>query len=546
MLATGIIVKIIGAVYKIPLTAFIGGVGRGYFATAYNLCMPIHAITMGAFPVALSRLVSKYNSSGNDRMVRALKVSSNRLFFFVGIIGMGIMLIAAKPYSILIAASPKSIYTILVLAPSILFSSMAASYRGYYEGFMNMVPTSVSQTIDALFKMIFGLVFAKLTMTHLYCEYVSKGTVLGESVSNDARALSLIYPFTSAAAMLGVTLGALVSLMFVMIYHGINSPRLQSDGILPCRDAGRELLSFSLPIMVSCAVQSVFQFMDTASVQYALTGMDVGVLSEVYEKSLSIADISDKDVATYVYGLLSSSLDFKNLIPGITMSLGVCAVPAIGTAMQQGEREKLDNLVNSIYKYTVLISVLGGICLATFSRDILQLFYGASAMDIVEGCEGITRYFGYTACLYSIAGVAVFSVQAIGKPQKSILPYAVSGVIRIVLNLLLIPDERLVLTGSVVSGAVGYLVMAVWNVIVVCRCARVRINIVDLVLRPGFAAVITCTLWNRLTEMIPFSDMSIPALAAKILAFCIVYLSMCLLCGVLNLAELKSIAVRRE
>ncbi|MBE6720810.1 MAG: hypothetical protein E7571_09215, partial [Ruminococcaceae bacterium] len=171
LLLSSVIVKIIGAVYKIPLTAFIGAVGRGYFASAYNLYLPVHAVVMGAFPVALSKLTGKYNALDDKQSLAAIQKGSHRLMIKVGLVGLVIMLLIAKPYSELIAASPKSIYTILVLAPSILFSSMAASYRGFYEGFMNMKPTAVSQTLEALFKMVFGLIFARVTMAWLMQTY---------------------------------------------------------------------------------------------------------------------------------------------------------------------------------------------------------------------------------------------------------------------------------------------------------------------------------------------------------------------------------------
>ena len=74
-------VKVIGAVYKIPLTGLIGNTGRGYFSTAYTLFMPVHAITLGAFPVALSGLVSKYRATGDSARVAALQRSACGLFF---------------------------------------------------------------------------------------------------------------------------------------------------------------------------------------------------------------------------------------------------------------------------------------------------------------------------------------------------------------------------------------------------------------------------------------------------------------------------------
>ena len=81
LLAATVIVKIISAVYKIPLTNYIGATGRGYFTVAYNLCLPMHAITMGAFPIAVSKLVSRYEAKGDRLKIKALRKASKKLFF---------------------------------------------------------------------------------------------------------------------------------------------------------------------------------------------------------------------------------------------------------------------------------------------------------------------------------------------------------------------------------------------------------------------------------------------------------------------------------
>ncbi len=221
LLISSIIVKAVSAVYKIPLTAYIGATGRGYFNIAYNLYMPLHAVVMGAFPVAVSHLVSKYNSCGNSAKIYSIRIAANRLFFFIGLLGTGLMLLIAKPYSALIASSPKSLATIYALAPTALFSSMAAARRSVAEGYMNMLPTSVSQVIEAVFKVVFGLLFAKYTMAALYNRYLVSGAVLGTPCADDIQALSVIYPITSAAAVCGVTLGAFASLVYLGAYASV-------------------------------------------------------------------------------------------------------------------------------------------------------------------------------------------------------------------------------------------------------------------------------------------------------------------------------------
>lgn len=540
LLITSVIVKIIGAVYKIPLTAFIGAVGRGYFAAAYNLCMPIHAITMGAFPVALSRLVSKYNAKSNSHMILSLKKGSGRLFAVVGLIGMCIMLAVSRVYSVYIASSPKSIYTILVLAPSILFSCMAASYRGYYEGFMNMVPTSVSQMLEAVFKLVFGLIFARLAMVYLYNSYIETGEIMGVCISSDEQALSMIYPITSAAAMLGVTLGSLVSLIYLFVYYLINREKGIKYSNFAVHDAQKELLSFSFPIMISCAVQSVFQFLDTATVQYALGNIDKDILYTAYAECLSSAKISSSDFVTYVYGLLSTALDFKNLIPGVTMALGVCAVPAISSACEMKNNERLCTLINSIYKYTALLSALGGIFLALCSSDILSVFYGASSPDIVIGCDSLVKYFALTVPFYSLAGTAVFAVQAIGCPQKSIKPYVVSGAIRVVLNLILVSRKEFVLIGSVISGAAGYFVMWIWNVRIVCKVTKTKFDILNVVIKPLMVAVVTYFCSNIIYSNISLNCNILIKLLIEIAIYCTIFCILCFMCKVLKISEIFS------
>ena len=535
LLLSTVTVKVISAIYKIPLTAFIGGVGRGYFAYAYNLCLPIHAVTMGAFPIALSKLVSTYNSKGDTNKVLSLKKGSFRLFSLIGFVGMAVLLCAAKPYSDLIAHSPKAIYTVSVLAPSVLFSCMGASYRGYFEGFLNMIPTAVSQTIDALFKMVFGLLFAKYSMAYLFQRYQATGMVLGTTACDEQTALSLIYPFTSACAMLGVTLGAFVSLCFLSVYSKYHSPKINIR--LDTKSANKELFAFSFPIMVSTCVQSIFQFLDTATIQFALNKIDVSVLHSAFFQSLKFVNISNKDLPTYVFGVFSASLDFKNLVPGVTMALGISAVPAISRAFEQKNQERFSALVNSVYKYTVLLSSLGGIVLYVCSEEILNLFYGKDSRDIVVSSVGLVKCFALTAVFYSLAGTAVFAVQAVGLSQKSILPYAVSGVIRIVLNVVLVTDERFVLYGAVVSGAVGYAVLTAWNIVILCKYTKIKFDFLRVILLP-FAVFGLTLYFCKILFVQPFlPDSTIGLIIIKAVISFIFYCILCFLCGMLNFKD---------
>ena len=209
------------------------------------------------------------------------------------------------------------------------------------------------------------------------------------------------------------------------------------------RQMYNELAAFSLPLLFATAVQSVSQFFDTSSIQYALTLCDKAVLSKAY-------NYFDGDIFTYVFGIYSSALDFKNLIPGMVMALGVTAVPAISSAYES-DSPKFNLLINSVLKYTSILSCFSGIVLALFPSEILTLFYGNSNGDIAKFGSDILFYLAVTVLPCCLASSCVFCAQSLGLSKKTILPFAVSGGIRVITNIILIPKMTINISAVSIS-----------------------------------------------------------------------------------------------
>lgn len=519
LLFSSVIVKVISAVYKIPLTAYIGATGRGYFSIAYNLCLPIHAITMGAFPLALTKLVSSYDAKGEYLKIKALRSVSKKLFFFVGIAGLAVMLLLAKPYADIISSSPKSIYTIVALAPSVFFSCMSACHRAFAEGYLDMKPTAVSQIIEALFKMVFGLLFARLTMGCLYQLYLDNGSIFSISAMNEQEALAVIYPLTSAASMLGVTLGSICAWIYSALYtkSRYNSfPAGETDK----KAVFGELVGFSVGLLGATAIQSISNFLDTGSIQYCLTKCSEQALSQQYSYNGS-------EVYTYVFGIYSSALDFKNLIPGIVMALGVAAVPAVSSAYESSS-ERFSTLLTSIFKYTSILAVSGGAVLALFHNEILSMFYSSSNADIVSGASNMLFLFGTTVMPCCVASTSVFCAQSLGFSKQTIAPLCVSAVLRVVINYFLISDVRINILGTAFSNFVGFLVITIWNMIIIKSKTKARFSVVDIFLKPTVCGAITyfltdavrSSLFYGMSQWLSFSlSLSVFVIALIILLF---------------------------
>ena len=440
-------VKVIGAVYKIPLTGLIGGTGRGYFSTAYTLFMPVHAITLGAFPIALSGLVSKYRATGDSARVAALQRSACGLFFWVGLAGTALMVLLAGPYTRLVAGAPKAVYTVLILAPTALFSAMAAAHRAFAEGHLNMVPTSVCQVLEALFKMVFGLLFAKLSMGRLYQIYLDTGMVLGNRAESETAALSMMYPVTAACAMLGVTLGALAAWVYAALYDRFRYPHRLPRQQLP-GGATRELVRFALPLVLATVIQSLSGLADTASVQVCLGLCGTAQLQQIFAVPLSLTKVAEKDVVTYVYGLYSTVQDFAHLVPSLTMAL--------------------------------------------FSYEVLSLFYGTSSPDLVLGCHQLLFWFAFTALPAALSSTCVFALQALGYAKRLLLPFSLTAVLRVGLNFLLIPNGRFHLYGSAIATAVSFLFLSVYCLVLMRGITKVKFSRTEVFAKPVLAAIFSC------------------------------------------------------
>ena len=132
----------------------------------------------------------------------------------------------------------------------------------------------------------------------------------------------------------------------------------------------------------------------------------------------------------------------------------------------------------------------------------------------------------------------MFFVQAVGAPQKSIAPYIVSGVVRTVLNVILVRDENLVLYGAVISGAVGYFIIMVWNMIIVKKAAGIKISLSSIFLKPLTVALLSLLLWQSVNNAVKITALPIYILLIKMAIFVIIFILLCFLCGLLKIKDI--------
>lgn len=514
LMAAAAVVKVIGALFKMPLTDMIGGVGRGYFNSAYEIYTPIFAISMAGLPVAVSRMVAENVALGRYRDARMVFKTSKRLFIIVGTAGTLILLIAAYPYSRFIAGS-KSLPAVLCVAPSIFFCCFMSAYRGYYEGLRDMTPTAVSQVIEAIGKLAVGLVIAKIFIAVGLRKYEAgmsasgnvSAIVFGQEATSLTQARGAITPWAAAGAVMGVAIGSAASLVFLAIRYKIkgdgftrvrlvNSPRA-----LPSDRIARNMIKIAVPMVVSALVLNITNLLDVMTIQSRLMtaiGRDFNAVLQTHAAafneavSLSRLNISDPaEVKSYLWGAYGMALDFKNLAPTITIQLGVSALPALAAAWTVKDKKATKDTIETVVRVAMLVALPAGIGMASLAKPILTVIYGRGfSSDAIPSVAPILFAYGLITPLMAASTPTTNMLQAIGRtdiPVKSVL---VGAVCKLVCNFILVGKPGINVYGAVIGTALFYAIIVSFNLVSLLHISKVRIRWTSAFFKPLVCALL--------------------------------------------------------
>lgn len=514
------LVKVIGAVYKIPVTGIIGSLGRGYFASAYNIYTPIYAISMAGLPVAVSTIVSRNAALGKYRDVKQVMKITFPLFLGLGLIGSCVLLAAAKPY-VESVGSPLAIYSVIAITPSILFCCIMSTYRGYYEGLNNMYPTAISQVIESLGKLVFGLAFSYGIVNYAETQIAETGAVFGQTVANESDK-AIVYAAAAAAAIFGVTLGTVFGAIYTVLRHKIKKDNITDEMLVnsplasPKRDTVKELVSIAGPAALSSLVLNVTNFIDTWMIQNRLKSVvasSYDIIYGIYGASIDEAGVSRDTVHTFLYGAYDTTLDFRNLVPTIMMTLGVSAIPVISAAMAKKDMKSVNNTVNTVFRTTMLVALPAGAGFFALSEPILSLFYkGTENESGIAVAVPVLALYGLMMPILTLSSPLTNILQAIGRADVPAKSLALGCVFKIGLNYLLIGIPQINVKGAVFGTAFFYLLCIFYNYAVLKKETGVKIELKTVFLKPLISALLCgVAAWGSyelLSGVLTFGDMS--------------------------------------
>ena len=470
----GVICKLVGVLYSIPLAWMIGTQGLGVYNAvfpAYNLLL---TVSSAGLPVAVSRLVAKCLAQDDPRGAKSVFKTALLLLTGLGSIATIVMLAGS---GLLAKASdqPSSLLGFQVIAPCVLLVCMLSAFRGFMQGQQNMTPTAISQLIEQV-----GKVFLALPMAYFGSK---QGIAYG-----------------AAGALLGTTIVEGVALVYMCILY---FRRRNAFSALPqhCTEApasaggiAKQLITISIPITIGACIVPLSQYIDSV--------MLVGRLMES-----GVAE----SAAGSLYGLFSGTvIRIINIPTALALAVSMSLVPAISSAKAVNDATQVAKQTDLGMRFAFLIGLPCSVGMSVLAEPLMRFFYQGSIVEeeLVIGGELLTMS-ALTIVLFTVVQATSSILQGLGKQRIPMYTLLAGVICKIILNYVLIGIPGVNIHGAPIASIVCYSVSMIPNIIYMLKYAGMRMNWRGWLLRPAVAALAMGAVVLLLKVLLPVNRLTL-------------------------------------
>ena len=443
------IVKIIGAVYKIPFGNIVGSRGQTYFNVAYNIYNVLLTISTAGLPLAISKLTSQARTQGRENQKRKIFRTAIWLFFILGLAGSALMYFGAGQLAELIH-EPLGYWPIRALAPAVFCVCLLACMRGYTQGQGNMVPTAISQVLEALCKVCIGLPLA------WYLLKLGYGLDIG-----------------AAGAIFGVTVGTILSMLFLIVYMLTHRDRSTA---LDVPDSGgsimRQVLAIGVPITLSNSAMSIITLVDTSNV--------LGRLKTIPELA---------DSAATLFGQYQFGMNLINLPPSFVFPVTMSLIPFAAAAITRKDAVEADRIISSAFRIIAVLAIPAGVGLSVVGGSALVMLYPARQADALAAGPHM-RWLGIACIFICLMNLTNAILQTYGRERIPIITVIIGGITKVVLNYLLVGNPNINIHGAPISTLCCYVVIVGLNLFFVWKYSAKKPHYVQLFAKPVLASLL--------------------------------------------------------
>ena len=475
-----VLVKIIGAVYKIPLANLITPKGMDYYNDAYQIYALLFVISTAGVPVAIAKLVSESVVAGRLREPKRILKVSLAMFAAISFTLAALVMIFAPQLSRLLS-NDRTNLCIYMIAPSIFLVIIASAIKGYFQGYKCMTPSAAYQVIEAVFK-LFGLVVIFIM--------IKRGVT-------DVMILA-------CGGVLGVTFGSFASAVFMMIrYLCEHEIGKNVDGSLPSRgkrQIAKSVITLAIPISLSSAVMSVTSTLDMFLVKWNLGGF----FGAAGKAGAELTDLVKSTYGAYV-GATSSLF---NLPQAVTVTVGVAVLPFLTTAFAKHDREDAFRNMRSSSKLVGMLAMPCTLGLCFLAEPIVKILYAPSYWPVGISTLHVLALSVYFVSFSSLTGVFL---QSVGKVNTALMSMGAGAVVKLTVNIVMV---RLIgIMGAPIGTFLCYLTIVMLNMLFIKKFIGFGFPVSDTFLKPLVCSFIACggawLVWFGLSRIMGGGRMSL-------------------------------------
>lgn len=448
--ASTVIIKILGALFKLPLANIIGTSGMADFGVAYNIYAFLLTLSTAGLPVALSRMVSESDALGRENSVRRIFRTAFGAFLILGAVSTLIMLVFNRQLAAFMN-SPEAASGIAILAPAIVCVCLMSAFRGYTQGMGNMVPTSISQIIETACKLLFGLVAAWLLIR------AGRGSSAG-----------------AAGGIFGVTVGTVLALVY-LIYAKLRYDRRRTvaasdDAPDSVGETLKKLIVIGVPITIGSCALNLIAIVDTKMI----LGRLQSAAGFTYER------------AKILYGIYFNTQTLYNLPSAFAVPMVTSAIPAITAYVARRQHRDASDVLGASLKLMNLLAMPMAVGMGVLASGIMGGLYKET--DPVAGqILAILSAASYFVCMMMVTNAIL---QAYAHEWLPMISIAAGGVCKILVNYVLLGIPQIGVLGAAVGNVVCYLLITVLNLIFIRRKAPECPRLLPLFLKPLISSLV--------------------------------------------------------
>ena len=458
-----IIMKLLGFIYKIPLGNILGDEGYSMFTSAYSIYFIFFTLATAGLPVALSRLIAEADANGRVKQEEKTFRVALATFAVIGVIFALVLFLFPEWLAAKYLENPDAALSIKAMAPSILLVCLVSAYRGYCQGNGNMIPTTVDEVLEVLFKVISGLILASCLLKAGYGK-----------------------PVGSAGAILGVSIGSVISLLYMIIYkrrhyselsapytagiHAPNDTPADDELVASAWKIVKAILSIGIPIAFGACIMAILNSVDS---KLCMNRLQSAAGFSYYQ-------------AKVLYGVYGKAQTLFNLPAAFITPLTIAIVPEISGAIAKGANAAARKTSADAMRISAVISLPMGVGLTVLAYPIMNVLYPNSnaAGPGLLAIMGAASFFVCTVLMENAI------LQASGHEKLTMVTMISGGLVKIIVNWFLVAQRSINIYGAPVGTLVSYVVMALMNYIFICVALRHRPKLLRIFARPLAASVL--------------------------------------------------------